>query len=319
MDVDQLKTFIAAVEQGSIARAASATFQTTMAAKRRLDSLEAEVDLPLLERGPHGVRPTIAGETFHRHARTIVSCVEVALSAARTATRPKLVRMAANPLAHATGYPRIIDQFTRDNPGCEVQLEPIEVDDYFDALLNERCDACITTYDAAAAESGLRFSHPFPFRLAGFSLRSSSLCGPRARPLTAYDLARLPVAGSPHSAKAALDAVRHVSGNEPTELSMCSKNLNAILGFVRNGGCYIMPEDCAGLFEDEFGKVELDEALATQWLFFVSRPALPDHVERFIECAWSHWRQGARAAPTRSPAAPLHAGRRLVRSKPKPI
>lgn len=290
LDVEWMKVFVAAVERGSISKAADATFQTTMAAKRKLDALEGEVGLPLLERGPGGVRPTAAGEVFCDHARAIIARVDAALSSTQAAVQPKLVRMAANPLAHATGYPIIIERFTRENPGCMVRLEPIEIDCYFDALLDERCDACITTYDAAAAAAGLRFSHPFPFRLAGFVAHSSSIRLAKT-PLTAFDFAGIPVAGSPYSAKVALDAVRQATGKKPEELSMSSKNFAGILDFVRNGGCYIMPEECAGLFEGEFEKVTLGESLAGQWLFFVSRPNAPDYVERFIECAWSHWQR----------------------------
>lgn len=55
---------------GSITRAAERCGTATSAAAKRIQALEADGAVSLLERGARGVRPTAAGEAFARYART---------------------------------------------------------------------------------------------------------------------------------------------------------------------------------------------------------------------------------------------------------
>ena len=64
-----LRIFLAAVELGSVTRAADRCGIATSAAAKRVQDLEADCGLLLLERGARGVKPTAAGEALARHAR----------------------------------------------------------------------------------------------------------------------------------------------------------------------------------------------------------------------------------------------------------
>lgn len=57
---------------GSVISAAAALHITQPAATRTLRELEAILGVPLYERGPRGVTPTIFGETFTGHARAVL-------------------------------------------------------------------------------------------------------------------------------------------------------------------------------------------------------------------------------------------------------
>jgi len=67
-----LRIFLAAIDRGSLSRAADACSIALSAAARRIQELEAEQDQALLLRGPRGVKPTTAGEVFARHARLLL-------------------------------------------------------------------------------------------------------------------------------------------------------------------------------------------------------------------------------------------------------
>lgn len=58
---------------GSVIAAAGALHITQPVATRTLRELESILGVPLYERGPRGVAPTIFGETFTRHARAILA------------------------------------------------------------------------------------------------------------------------------------------------------------------------------------------------------------------------------------------------------
>jgi len=66
-----LRIYLAAIELGSITRAADRCGIAVAAAAKRIQTLEADSGVALLERGPRGVRPTAAGEAFAQHARAL--------------------------------------------------------------------------------------------------------------------------------------------------------------------------------------------------------------------------------------------------------
>jgi DNA-binding transcriptional LysR family regulator len=67
-----LRIFLAALDLGSVTRAADRCGIATSAAAKRIQMLEADCKVTLLERGARGVRPTVAGEVFARYARGLL-------------------------------------------------------------------------------------------------------------------------------------------------------------------------------------------------------------------------------------------------------
>lgn len=74
--LDELRTFCAAAELGSLGRAAQRMHVSQPSISRRLHALEDLVGVPLLERSPRGVTLTPAGERMYAHARRITADVE---------------------------------------------------------------------------------------------------------------------------------------------------------------------------------------------------------------------------------------------------
>lgn len=72
MDVLHLRFFLAIVETGSLSRASAALRMSQPSLSQRMNQLERELGVRLLERGPRGARLTPAGADFARDASRLV-------------------------------------------------------------------------------------------------------------------------------------------------------------------------------------------------------------------------------------------------------
>src|SRR5579864_2081828 len=71
--LDELRGFCAAVECGSISRAAEHLHLTQPGLSRRLRGLEHALATSLLDRSAQGVQMTAAGERLYAHARRVIA------------------------------------------------------------------------------------------------------------------------------------------------------------------------------------------------------------------------------------------------------
>jgi DNA-binding transcriptional LysR family regulator len=79
MTPTQLKQLLAIYEQGSLGRAAQRLRISEPALSKSLKALEDELGVPLMDRGPRGMSPTVFGEALAGHARVIREEFEQAL------------------------------------------------------------------------------------------------------------------------------------------------------------------------------------------------------------------------------------------------
>ena len=75
MDTRFLESFVAVVEQGSLAEAARRLHLTSAAVAQRIRALESEIGVRLLFRSGRTVRPTRSGAAILGHARNFVGQV----------------------------------------------------------------------------------------------------------------------------------------------------------------------------------------------------------------------------------------------------
>ena len=73
VDMGQLRCFVMAVDCRSISAAAKALDLSQPAISKKLQKLEHGLGVPLLERTPRGVRPTIYGSAYYARARAVLS------------------------------------------------------------------------------------------------------------------------------------------------------------------------------------------------------------------------------------------------------
>ncbi|MEX2178760.1 MAG: LysR substrate-binding domain-containing protein [Gemmatimonadaceae bacterium] len=83
LELRHLEALVAAAEEGSLSRAAERMGLTQSGVSRRLHTLEQEVGCRLLERTPHGVRSTGAGEVLCAESRELLRQFEDTLSRVR--------------------------------------------------------------------------------------------------------------------------------------------------------------------------------------------------------------------------------------------
>jgi DNA-binding transcriptional LysR family regulator len=143
-----LRIFLAALDLGSITRAADRCGIATSAAAKRLQLLEADSRVPLLERDARGVRPTAAGEVLARHARALLDF------AGRL--QDDLQALAAGGLGsvrlHATAsalaghdLAEVLASFATEKPGVRVELQESTSLPILRDLLEGRADLGIVT------------------------------------------------------------------------------------------------------------------------------------------------------------------------------
>ncbi len=119
----QLRFLSETVRTGSLAGAASVVHVTAPAVTQQLRLLEKFVGLQLLERGPHGQRPTEAGQVLvaaaHRIDAEIETCAET-LAALRKANSGHVSLGAVSTAKYFT--PKAIAAFRRVHPGITVSM-----------------------------------------------------------------------------------------------------------------------------------------------------------------------------------------------------
>ena len=97
VDIAELRCLCAAVELGSLGRAARLLQVSQPALSKRVRALEILTGTPLLERSPRGVHPTAAGEELYEHARELLAGAQrVEALIARLGGEQTPVRVAAS-------------------------------------------------------------------------------------------------------------------------------------------------------------------------------------------------------------------------------
>ncbi|CAG2128682.1 LysR substrate-binding domain-containing protein [Cupriavidus plantarum] len=155
----QLMLLVALDEEGNIHRAAEALNMTQPAASKLLRELETMLDVPLFERLPRGMRPTLYGEAMIRHARAVVGSLDQA--------QEEVMGLKAGQRGHvAVGVitspavkllPPAIAALKRDNPGVRVTLEIENSNVLLERLAQEKLDVVIGRLSAEHDKLPLRY------------------------------------------------------------------------------------------------------------------------------------------------------------------
>lgn len=131
MDLDAVRTFVAAAEAGQFQQAATELAITQQAVSKRIAGLEKDVGVRLFTRTPRGADLTIDGQAFLPHARTLLQAEERAVASVRPGSRALRVDVVGRQLA-PNG---LLQDFHRAHPGVDLDV--------------------VTLYDAGAAIAAL--------------------------------------------------------------------------------------------------------------------------------------------------------------------
>ncbi|MGQ4599837.1 LysR substrate-binding domain-containing protein [Nocardia sp. R6R-6] len=139
-------TLIAAIaDEGSLIATAKALHVTQPAVTRALHEVEQILEVPLFDRGPRGVTPTIFGESFIEHARSVLAQLRQAGGQIDLLTRAEIGRVRVG--THLAGsnilLPRAIASLKAQHPKLIVAVQEATPDLLYDSLLTGRTDLVI--------------------------------------------------------------------------------------------------------------------------------------------------------------------------------
>lgn len=145
MDLDAVRTFVAAAEAGRFQEAAAELAVTQQAVSKRIAALERSLGVRLFTRTARGAELTIDGQAFLPHARELLRVAERAVASVRAGSRPLRVDV-INLRGAASGLMR---GFHRAHP--EIELDVVTLFDIETAVAAVRSGAIDASFRAVAA------------------------------------------------------------------------------------------------------------------------------------------------------------------------
>src|SRR3954453_983995 len=145
MDLDAVRTFVAAADAGQFQEAAAELAVTQQAVSKRIAALERALGVRLFTRTPRGAELTIDGQAFLTHARELLRVAERAVSSVRPGSRPLRV----DGLASRSAQSGLMRGFHRTHP--EIDLDVMMLFDIETAVTAIRSGAIDASFRAVAA------------------------------------------------------------------------------------------------------------------------------------------------------------------------
>jgi DNA-binding transcriptional LysR family regulator len=198
LDPDLLKTFLAFVDSGSLAQAASAVGRSPSAVTAQMQRLEEVVGEPLLVAQGRGRGLTPAGEDLVGHARRILAVHSEAWLALKGARAAGRVAIGTTQDFADSGLPELLRAFATSHPRVRIELRVGRSAELGEALQAGQLDLAIIMRKVPANDEVGLFSEPMLWLCSqkGLAVRDEEL------PLALLD----PYCGFREAALAALDA-----------------------------------------------------------------------------------------------------------------
>lgn len=148
MDLDAVRTFVAAADAGQFQEAADALSVTQQAVSKRIAALEKDLDVRLFTRTARGAQLTIDGQAFLPHARELLRIAERADASVRPGRRALRVDVVNRRVASAV----LLQDFYRAHPEIELDVVTLDAD----------ADAAIAAVEAGTIDA--TFHAVLPYR-----------------------------------------------------------------------------------------------------------------------------------------------------------
>jgi DNA-binding transcriptional LysR family regulator len=118
VDLDAVRTFVAAADAGQFQHAAASLDITQQAVSKRIAALESDVGVRLFTRTPRGAQLTIDGQAFLPHARELLRVEQRACDSVRPGRRALRVDVISRRIAPAG----LLRDFHRAHPDLELDI-----------------------------------------------------------------------------------------------------------------------------------------------------------------------------------------------------
>lgn len=145
MNLDLLRSFFAITEFGSMSKAAEQLHVSQSTLTRQMQTLEAEVGGPLLERGHSGVALTAAGHALLDGMRPVVARADIVLSEARKLARGQSASVRIGYIMSAAGdyLTPALAALRRSHPKTKVHLVDLSPGEQMAALRRGELDVVV--------------------------------------------------------------------------------------------------------------------------------------------------------------------------------
>lgn len=161
MDTEAVRSFVRAAELGQLRHAADELGVTQQAVSKRIAALERTLDVRLFTRTARGVEPTLDGQAFLPHARSVVAHADRAIAAIRRGSRALRIDVLGLRSAQAV----VLHDYWRSRPEITLDVVTLRVDDPRLAVAAVRAgdvDASFRSVtDPTALPPELRMIHAF--------------------------------------------------------------------------------------------------------------------------------------------------------------
>ncbi len=147
MDIEGLRAFVTIVNEKSFSRAAERMHLTQPAISKRIQNLEQRLKVTLFERLQREIRLTDAGEVLLPHAQSILHAFDNAQQAIRDMDHriSGSLRIIASHHIGLHRLPRILQQFSRQYPDVDLQLNFLDSESAYDLLRDNIADLAFIT------------------------------------------------------------------------------------------------------------------------------------------------------------------------------
>lgn len=122
VDLDAVRTFVAAADAGQFQEAAAVLSISQQAASKRIATLEKQLDVRLFTRTARGAQLTVDGQAFLPHARELLRVAERADASVRPGRRALRIDVVNRRIATA----QVVQDFYRAHP--EIELDVVTLD-----------------------------------------------------------------------------------------------------------------------------------------------------------------------------------------------
>jgi DNA-binding transcriptional LysR family regulator len=159
MELRHLRYFVAVAEAENVSRAALKLHVSQPGVSRQVRDLEAELGVPLFERGAKSLRLTAAGGAFLTEARAVLQRAEEAVARARAlaAAGAGEINIGYAPSLTVRLLPPALRKFQAQFPKVRAVLHDLSTEEMLAGLSEGRLDLALTVRPRAALLRGLRF------------------------------------------------------------------------------------------------------------------------------------------------------------------
>lgn len=162
LDFFDLSLFLHIVETGSLTKGAERSSISLQAASERIKKLEQHYQVNLFTRHASGVKLSLAGQVFAKHAQAILQQgqqLKYAMAPFDTGFNNH-IHLWCNSSAQSVYLPLLLPQYLLNNPNIQIELKEAESHDIIQALINDVAKlGLISSFSPTHGIQTLEFSH----------------------------------------------------------------------------------------------------------------------------------------------------------------